>query len=459
MNTPSLRYLGLLAILACKDHPVAPPVVIPSSPVASIVTDAVSTFQFSKNMHPLGFSARTVPLTNSTAGAGIFNSDLAFWGQRAYQGTFEGFRIVDIADPGEPVELVNYANCSPGSTAGNQGDIAVWANLLVRSWSSPASATASCGGSSVPAGDEGLHIFNVSNPSSPALLTFVSLPCGARAATIVPDLPNGRLIVYSASASALCPQIDITEIPLANPASAQYLRAEPKAPLGEVPTGACSDVAVILGVTMRLACPGGSGVVVWSIGAPGGGSLTDPAILGTVSVPGMTQAASVSWSWDGRVMILGHEAGGGSSARCQATSSVLDRSIFFFDAVTGGALGSFVLPRAQSAVENCSWGRFSVVPDAKRDILVSGNFQSGVSVVDFTDPANAVEIAYADPAPLVDPDPPPGIELGGAWAAYWYRGFIYQSDITRGLIVWKLSESAVAGATRLQRFNPQTLEP
>ncbi|HEV2951287.1 MAG TPA: hypothetical protein VGZ51_04195, partial [Actinomycetota bacterium] len=99
-----------------------------------------------------------------------------------------------------------------------------------------------------------------------------------------------------------------------------------------------------------------------------------------------------------------------------------------------------------------------VVPTDKRYVMVSGNYQSGISVIDFTDTANAREIAYADPAPLVDPNPPVGIELGGDWSTYWYKGFIYESDITRGLIIWKLSDKAVAGARKLAHLNPQTQE-
>ena len=41
-----------------------------------------------------------------------------------------------------------------------------------------------------------------------------------------------------------------------------------------------------------------------------------------------------------------------------------------------------------------------------------GTTSPGSSVVDFTDPANAKEIAYADPPPLVNPNPPVGLELG-----------------------------------------------
>jgi hypothetical protein len=135
-----------------------------------------------------------------------------------------------------------------------------------------------------------------------------------------------------------------------------------------------------------------------------------------------------------------------------------NRSLFFFDAKTGDLLGQFVNPRPQTALENCTWHNFNVVPTDKRYVLVAGNYQSGVSVVDFTDPANAREIASADPAPLVNPNDPNAIELGGDRSSYWYDGRIYESDITRGLIVWNLSDEAVAGAIHLGRLNPQTQE-
>ena len=124
--------------------------VLASGAAATTVGEAVSTFTYTQNMHPLGFSERAVPTDNTVAGSGVFNSDLAFWGDRAIQGTYEGFRIIDISSPANPVELVNYTGCSPGTTVGNQGDILVWDNLLIRSWNSPVSAanaaTASCGG-------------------------------------------------------------------------------------------------------------------------------------------------------------------------------------------------------------------------------------------------------------------------------------------------------------------------
>jgi hypothetical protein len=64
----------------------------------------------------------------------------------------------------------------------------------------------------------------------------------------------------------------------------------------------------------------------------------------------------------------------------------------------------------------------------------------------------------SDPAPLVNPNNPAGIELGGDWSTYWYDGKIYESDITRGLIVWQLADGRGAGARELGRLNPQTQE-
>src|ERR671911_2177488 len=140
---------------------------------AQTVGDATSTFTYTKNMKPLGYSPRVVPLTG--AGSGIYNSDLAFWGKRAFQGTYSGFRIIDVSDPESPIELENYAECSPGTTQGNQGDVIVWENLVVRSWNSPAGATSSCDGELVGLGFEGLHVFDVSNPQDPDLLAQVPL--------------------------------------------------------------------------------------------------------------------------------------------------------------------------------------------------------------------------------------------------------------------------------------------
>ena len=126
-----LFFLSLVAGLALA---------LPLTAGAQSVEEAVSTFTHSQNMHPLGYSPRVVPLANATPGAGIFNSDIAFWGKTAYQGTYEGFRIIDVTEPDNPVEINNFTGCVQGTATGNQGDVLIWGNILVRSWNSPAPA-------------------------------------------------------------------------------------------------------------------------------------------------------------------------------------------------------------------------------------------------------------------------------------------------------------------------------
>jgi len=411
-----------------------------AAPASAAPPAAFSTFTYTANMHPMGFSERT----------GTITSDLAFWGKLAVQGNFVGFRLIDITEPDNPVQVLDYRDC-----AGNQGDVLIWANLLIRSWNSPAPAGSTCDGQPVPTGFEGLHVFSIANRADPQLLASVNMSattvptpgCGSHTATLVPDVANGNLYVYNSASSAACPGIDIVKIPLANPTGATFLH--------RVPTGrSCHDTGVILGSAMLAACAGGNGFTVLSIGGAGGGTIENPVELYSRTVDGVTIGHSAAFTWDGRVLVFGHEPGGGVQARCQATSSLTDRTLFFFNARTGAQLGTIVHPRPQTATENCTWHNYNVVPLRGRYVLVSGNYQSGISVVDFTNPAAAKEIAYADPAPL-DPN---ALTLGGDWSSYWYNGRIYESDITRGLLIWELSAPAVAGARKLPHLNPQTSE-
>jgi hypothetical protein len=416
-----------------------------AAPASAAPPDAVSTFTYTNNMHPLGFSARGNTTSPFTA-----NSDIAFWGKLAVHGNYDGFRLIDITEPDNPVELLDYRDCF-----GNQGDVLIWENLVVRSWNSPAPAGATCDGQPVEAGFEGLHVFDISDRSDPALLASVNmnaatLPqrgCGSHTATLVPDVANGAVYVYNSSSSGACPGIDVVKIPLDDPSGATFLH---RAATGR----SCHDTGVILGAAMLAACAGGNGFTVLSLGGAGGGTIENPVVLHSQVVPGVGVGHSAAFTWDGEVLVFGHEPGGGSGARCQATSSETGRTLFFFDARSGAPLGTLLHPRPQTATENCTWHNYNVVPLQNRYVLVSGNYQSGVSVVDFTDPGAAQEIAYADPAPL-NPD---ALVLGGDWSTYWYNGFIYESDITRGLITWRLSSPAVAGALRLGHLNPQTSE-
>lgn len=432
-------FAGLLALvlLAAGLAPAAGA----AAALAATVGEAVSSFAYTQNMHPMGFSERGNTTSPFTA-----NSDLAFWGNYAYQGNYDGFRILDITEPDNPVEVLDYRDC-----AGNQGDVVVWGDILVRSWNSPAPSGATCDGEPVLPGVfgrwEGLHVFDISDPADPDLVASIETQCGSHTATGVPDPANDRLLIYNSPSSGACPGIDIIEVPLSDPAAASYLRFEPAG-------RSCHDTGVILGDANLAACAGGNGFSVWSMDPADGGSLEDPMQLLSRSITGVFIGHTAAFSWDGSVLVFGHEPGGGGQPRCQESTSETDRTMFFFDPRSGDLLGTFVQPRPQSNTENCTWHNLNVVPSDKRRVFVSGNYQAGISVVEFTDPANAQEIAYADPAPLSTDQ----LILGGDWSTYWYNGRIYESDITRGLIVWNLSDNAVAGAQRLDRLNPQTQE-
>jgi hypothetical protein len=106
----------------------------------------------------------------------------------------------------------------------------------------------------------------------------------------------------------------------------------------------------------------------------------------------------------------------------------------------------------------------SIVPVPGRDIFVQAWYQGGISIVDFTDSANPVEIAYFDRGPIDAED----MVVGGYWSVYWYNGTIYGTEIVRGLDVFKLlasehlTENEVAAALLADQgdvFNPQQQFP
>lgn len=387
-----------------------------------------------KNLHPMGHIVEPASLFTG-AGGGNVHTDIAFWGQYAFQGSWLGFNIRDISAPGNPTQ-VSFTSCT-----GNQGDVVVWDDILVRSWNSPAAFGATCDGETVLEGFEGLHIFDISDKNDPVLVQSVELPCGSHTATGVPDPANNRLLIYNSGSAAACQGFEIVEIPLSDPAAAAYIRTEPAG-------HSCHDISVILGDAMLAACAGGAGYTMYSLAD----SFENPSLLYGRTIPGVTIGHTGSFTWDGAVYVFGHEPGGGVAPRCEASSSDTDKSAFFFDTLTGEQMGMWTLPRPQSTIENCTIHNMAVVPVQDRYILVSGNYQSGTSVVDFTDVANPVEIAYSDPPPIVP------LDLGGAWSSYWYNNFIYETNITEGLNIFRFSGKETAGALRLDHLNPQTQE-
>ena len=416
------------------------------------------------NIHALGHSPQAgsflVPDGQRTV-----NSDIAFQGNFAYNGNYDGFRIIDITEAGDP-QLVSWTHCN-----GDQGDIVVWQNILVRAWNTKRADGRNCDGATVPAGFEGVHIFDIGDKADPRLVGSLELPCGSHTLTVA-GVSNSRLIVYSNNSSssgcgvgldlagqnALGDFMDVIAVPLSDPASASLIHREPLAgPTDPTVRTGCHDAGVIRGNVNLAVCASADTTNVFSVGAPRGGSIEDPQFLYTIQEPGVDghrgRWHSASTTWDGRVIVLGWEPGGGAAPECEATDPPVTKSMFFYDAGTGAKLGQWTLPRPQSAEENCTIHNYNIVPlRSGRYIAVSGNYQAGTWVTEFTDPANPVTVAWSDPPPLVP------TQLGGAWSSYWYNNFVFESEITKGLNVFRVSDPRLAGARQLDRLNPQTEE-
>jgi hypothetical protein len=187
-----------------------------------------------------------------------------------------------------------------------------------------------------------------------------------------------------------------------------------------------------------------------------GGNLEDPVFLYSIREPGVDGLAgrwhSATFSANARIIILGWEPGGGALPECEATDPPVKKSLFFYDATNGAKLGQWVLPRPQTAEENCTIHNYNVVPFADRHILVGGHYQAGVNWVDFTNPGAAFEFAWTDPPPLTP------TQLAGIWSGYWYNDNVWDSDITTGLRGYTLTEPWWPAAFDITRLNPQTTE-
>ncbi len=438
-----------------------PLVAILSLPVFADPPSPQDQYPSTQNMHEMGHDLK--PATFAVPdGQRKISSDLAFQGKHAYQGNYDGFRVINISAPGNP-KLVTEVECN-----GDQGDIVVYENILVRSWNTKRSEPRPCAGSVVPAGFEGVHVFDISNPANPVLVTDVELPCGSHTATVA-GVDDGDLIIYSNNSSAggctggvaAGDFMDIIAVPLDDLAAAALIHREPLAGPTTPVTPGCHDAGVILGNVNRAVCASADTINVWDIA-----NKRDPELLFTIFEPGVGDFGSngrwhsASFSYDGEVIVAGWEPGGGGAGECEESDPDLDKSLFFFDANTGATLSAWVLDRAQGADENCTIHNYNMVPLRNgNDVVVMGNYQGGVWAVDFTDRLNPTTVGWVDPESL-GPGPFCGgfCQIGGSWSTYWYNGFIYDSDITRGLQIYGLSDRARASAMRLDRLNPQTLD-
>ena len=117
------------------------------------------------------------------------------------------------------------------------------------------------------------------------------------------------------------------------------------------------------------------------------------------------------------------------------------------------------MPAAQGDNENCVAHNGSLIPVPGRDLKVQAWYQGGISIMDFTEPEKPVEIAYFDRGPVDEKM----LVVGGPWSTYWYNGYIYSSEIARGLDILELipseflsqNEIDAAKSVRVAEFNAQ----
>ena len=109
----------------------------------------------------------------------------------------------------------------------------------------------------------------------------------------------------------------------------------------------------------------------------------------------------------------------------------------------------YKIPTYQSEVENCVAHNGSLIPVPGRDVMVQAWYQGGISVFDFTDPANPFEIASFDRGPI----DASRLTSGGSWSVYWYNGDIVSSEIARGLDVAQMVPSEFVTQNEIDAAN------
>jgi hypothetical protein len=341
----------------------------------------------------------------------------------------------------------------------------------------------------------GVRIFDISDISNPKQVAAVQTCRGSHTHTLVVD-PNDKDNVYiyvsgtsfvrqaeelsgcSSEAPDKDPntalfRIEVIKVPVAAPHDAKVVSSprlfiDPRTGAlnglnnggthgKEKPadTNQCHDITVYSAIGLAAGACSGNGIVL-DIRDP-----VHPKRVDAVNDPNYSYWHSASFSNDGTKIVFTDEWGGGLGARCRENDPNKWGADAIFRLKDGKlSLASYYkLPAAQSDTENCVAHNGSLIPVPGRDIEVQAWYQGGISVVDFTDPAQPFEIAYFDRGPI----DPKMLVLGGDWSAYWYNGYIYGSEIARGLDVFELAptkfltqnEIDAAKAVRVPELNVQ----
>ena len=241
-------------------------------------------------------------------------------------------------------------------------------------------------------------------------------------------------IVHARGGTGAPTGADSAALRAALPAIAAHLNAAAAARSRQRPGPTqCHDITVYPAIGLAGGACGGYGLLLDISDA------ANPKRIGAVADSNFSFWHSATFSNDGSKILFTDEWGGGSQPRCRVSDkyewganaifTVTDRQMTF--------KSYYKMPAAQTPYENCVAHNGSLIPVPGRDIMVQGWYQGGISVFDWTDPARPVEIAYFDRGPMDSTK----LVGGGSWSAYWYNGYIYSSEISRGLDVFDLMPS------------------
>jgi|DEB0MinimDraft_4_1074332.scaffolds.fasta_scaffold02687_2 uncharacterized protein (DUF305 family) len=400
------------------------------------------------------------------------NTDMAFRDDLLVAGNYHGFNMYKINGDGVP-DLISSIVCP-----GGQGDVSIVDNLLIMSVEQIRSRI-DCGSNGVgsdanPDRFRGIRIFDISDLTNPKQVGAVQTCRGSHTHSVVSGpTKDGKIIVYNSGTASVRDEeemeecignvpgdqrtalfrIDVIEIPISDPSKSKIVSSP--AVFADPETGAlgglwiggdhgddtqetnrtdqCHDITVFPSLSIAAGACSGNGIL-FDISDP-----YNPTRLDVVTDTGFAYWHSATFNNEGTKVIFTDEWGGGGRARCRAWDPLDWGANAIYDIVDNKLefRSHYKIPAPQLETENCVAHNGSIIPIPEKDIFVQAWYQGGISVMDFTDSLNPIEIAYFDRGPI-DKDI---LITGGYWSAYYYDGYIYGTEITRGLDVFKLTPS------------------
>ena len=452
-----VRSLGVAAIAALTG--------LTGATVAS-AADGIGLFGTQLAPDQIGRSANVQHLFN-TPHAGPLASgtgtDIAFSGNKAFVGNYNGFVIYDISNPASPTKLATV-NC-PGA----QNDVTISGTLLYLSTDSSrnnSSCSSAAQSATIKASWEGIKIFDVSVPTNPTYVAAVETKCGSHTNTLVPGGANDYIYVSSYSPSTSTPDclpphdlISIVEVPKANPTAARVVATPNLFPDGGTQNGkllaggtsGCHDITAFPAKGIAAGACMGDGIIM-DISNP-----VAPTVLSRVSDRNFAFWHSATFNQDATKVVFTDELGGGAAATCDAKNYNKRGADAIYDVSATKQMtfkSYFKIARHQGKSENCVAHNGSIIPVAGRDVMVQSWYMGGTSFWDFTNSAAPREIGYFERGP----NGGLGGGGGGTWSSYYYNGHVYSSDLGKGFDVLRITDPDLQGAALVQmgELNPQS---